>query len=121
MISRARLLLIVVYLLLIAGIVAGMFALRRQTLSTQSSPEAIAQWQQWREEAARQSETGPVRRRIPKTEAPPGLILMRDSFPALLAASVFFSSVLYFLLAWALRGALAQKGPRPQVTNRPPN
>lgn len=107
---RAKLLWLVAYLLLVAGVTWGMLAVRASTIATfDNNPQAQAEWQAWRDEAQRQSDTGPIFRRVPKANEPPGLLLMRDHFPQMLVGSLFFSSVLFVLLGWTARGALAAR------------
>lgn len=115
--KRGRLVCLAGYLALIICVVGGMFEVRRRTLETLGTPQAIAEWQAWREAAAEQSAQGPVRRRVPKSEVPPALVLMRGYFPALLCGSLFFSSVFYVLFVWGIRGAIATKPLGPKRAN----
>lgn len=108
MIAREKLLWLASYVAVIGAIVAGMFAIRNRALASLDNPAARAEWQAWRNEAAKQAATGPVRRRVPKTAEPPALTLMRDFFPVMLGGSLFFGSVLFVLIAWAARGAFRQ-------------
>jgi hypothetical protein len=102
---RGKILWGIAYVALIVGVVWGMQVTRAKTIASLSTPQAQADWQAWREAAAKQSEAGPVRRRVPKGDVPPALTLMRDYYPTLLTAGVFFSSVLFILFAWAVQNA----------------
>ena len=95
----------IAYIALMVGVVWGMQVTRARTIASLSTPQAQADWQAWREAATKQSEEGPVRRRVPKSDVPPALLLMRDYYPTLLTAGVFFSSVLFILFAWAVQNA----------------
>ena len=107
--KREKVAWLAVYLLTMAGVVSGIFALRQRTLAAMSTPEARAEWDAWRTEATKQSTEGPVRRRIPKSIEPPALVLMRDYFPIMLTGGVFFTTLLFIALAWAIRGSFAAK------------
>ena len=106
---RERSLWLAAYVAIMVGIIVGLFVVRSRTLASLSTPEARANWQAWREAAAKQSAEGPVRRRVAKSTEPPALILMRDHFPVMLAGSLFFGSVLFTLIGWAARGAFGAK------------
>ena len=101
---RAILIWLGAYAALMTGLVVGLLEVRSRTLANLSTPEALANWQKWRDEASKQTEDSPVRRRVPKSAEPPGLILMRDHFPTILAAALFFATVLCLLLAGLARG-----------------
>jgi hypothetical protein len=84
-----------------------MFWVRQSIFATYSSPESIADWRQWKSDVEReQTNPGPVQRRIPKSDEPPALVLMRDYFAVSLTAAVFFTSLLYWVIAWFITGAL---------------
>jgi hypothetical protein len=51
------------------------------------------------------SQEGPVKRRVPKSQEPPALRLMRDYFGVSLAATVVFGSLLFVMVMGAVRGA----------------
>jgi 4-amino-4-deoxy-L-arabinose transferase-like glycosyltransferase len=104
--SRRELLLwLSAYMALMIAVVWGLVVVRNRTIVTLSTPEAIAQWQEWREAVATQSVEGPVYRRVPKGTEPPALTLMRDYFLVMLGGSVFFATVFFILFGWATREA----------------
>jgi len=93
------------YAALLAAVVTIMFIVRERILTQFATPEAIAQWQAWREDVRRQqTEHHPVERRVPKSQEPPALLLMRDHFAVSLLGAVLFSSALYGTLAWFAAG-----------------
>jgi hypothetical protein len=95
------------HVVLICAIVGTLLALRHSVLTTFATPEVQADWEAWREDVRRQQvEPGPVQRRIPKSAEPPALVLMRDHFTVSLVGAVFFSSLLYWVVAWLVSGAL---------------
>jgi hypothetical protein len=104
--KRAIFIWLAAYAVLMTILVVGLLQVRKRTLTNLSTPEARENWQQWRDQVSKQAEESPVHRRIPKSTEPPGLILMRDHFPAILAAAIFFATVLFTLLAGLARGAL---------------
>lgn len=106
------------------GLLAGYVALaplgigllvyaRRATIAALDTPQAREQWRTWKaDETARQSRgDGPVRRRAPRSDEPPGLVLMRDSFPGIVVGSAAVGSFLYGFGAWMIL-EMARRGPR---------
>ena len=69
---------------------------RQQVIADLSRPEARADWQRWKQDETQRQQQGnaPVRRRAPKSDVPPALILMRDSFPAIAGISLMVVSLL---------------------------
>jgi hypothetical protein len=98
---------LIAYALLMAAIVGSMFWVRHTVFTQYSTDEAIADWQAWRGDvASQQTNPGPVKRDIPKSEVPPALVLMRDYFAVSLTGAVFFTSLLYWIMAWFVTGAI---------------
>jgi hypothetical protein len=96
------------YVGLMGVVVWSMFAARSRALAETSTAESIAEWEEWRDDViAEQSEPTPVKRRIPASTEPPALVLMRDNFGVSLAGAVLFSSLLYWVAAWLVLGALS--------------
>jgi hypothetical protein len=95
------------YVVLLGAIVWSLFYARRWALAEMARPDAVGQWQAFREDEKQQAEhPGPVQRRVPKSVEPPALVLMRDYFRVSIAGAVLFSSVLYWIMAWFVTGAL---------------
>jgi hypothetical protein len=117
--SRSDVILAIVYVAAIAGVAAGMFVLRQRALASYGSPDAATEWQEWKQGATEMSEQpGPVRRRPPKSDEPPALILMRDHFGACLAGSVGLTAILLGAIVLMFRGAIIQ--PQPFVDRSQP-
>jgi hypothetical protein len=92
---------------LLAGVIGGMLWVRQSVLTEFSRPESIADWQSWREDVIEgQTSPGPVERRVPKSLEPPALVLMRDYFTVSIVGATFFTSILYWIAAWFVTGAL---------------
>jgi hypothetical protein len=88
------------------AIVTAMIRERASVLSEYSTQPELTAWQNWREdEKQRQTNPGSVARSVPKSEEPPALVLMRDYFKVSLAGATFFSSLLYWIMAWFVTGA----------------
>jgi hypothetical protein len=97
--------------LVVGGVIAGMFYLREQAIATYGTPAALEEWGEWRSAAATQAaEQRPVERKIPKSAEPPALVLMRDYFPACTAAAAAAAAGCYFVFAFLLRGVLGSRG-----------
>ncbi len=103
----------IVYALLVAAVMAGLFAARSFVLVGDNG-ESDAQWQEWRKDAAKQDgSVGPVARRTPKSATPPLVLLMRDHFPATAAGLLLPFTALYIFSAWTLIGVLRQARENP--------
>ena len=73
-----------------------------------SSPESISAWQAWRGDVFdEQSQPGPVERRVPNSDEPPALVLMRDYFPVLMIGALVFISMPYWIIAWFVTGMIS--------------
>jgi hypothetical protein len=104
--SLATLFWILTYLTVLAAVAGLMFRMRSSALAVYGTPEAQAEWDAWREDAKRLAEeSGPVKRRVPRSAAPPALVLMRDHFGVCLGLAVVLSTVLFGTLMLFVRGA----------------
>lgn len=94
------------YGLLMAGSIFGVGEARRRALAELASPAAQAEWNEWRDETQRLSQTpGPVKRRPAKSPEPPLLVLLRDHYAVALGSILLTGSIFYWFLAFLLRGA----------------
>ena len=97
-----------VYVALLAAIIWSLFAARRWAQAELARPESTAAWETWREDV--RSRPGSRRRRskdaVPKSAEPPALVLTRDYFGVILGGALFFSTLLYWVIAWFVSGAL---------------
>jgi hypothetical protein len=105
--SRRTWVLIGVAWLAMTCVVVGLLVVARsQLIARLSRPDAQADWERWQqEEAARQAnpET-PVKRRPPKSAQPPAFVLMRDSFPAVVAALLVVTTLCFAFAVMSLHG-----------------
>lgn len=92
----------------LVGVVGGcMFWVRQSVLTELSTPQSMADWKAWREDVRQQqAKPGPVERRVPKSDQPPALVLLRDYFVVSIVGALVFSSTLYWIMAWFVTGAL---------------
>ncbi len=95
------------YALTLAAIVAGLFYARAQAAAVYGTEQAEADWQEWVDEAKRQEQAGPVRRRAPKVSRPPAAILMEEYFVTCLAGALVMGSALFWSFALLAQGAFA--------------
>ena len=94
-----------------AMIVIGLISARSRALADLGTTEAKLAWREWQAETVSQSQSsGPVRRRAVKVEEPPGLILVRDHFAAIVASTVLVTSAFFGFLLLIVRGMLASRG-----------
>ncbi len=107
---RSLIVLGVIYVLFMSGMIATLMWTRHSVL-TNADPQAVAKWQEWVEEAKRQSKgDGPVKRRPPKSDVPPAYVLMQDFLPICVFATFIFGSALFITFAYLIRGALKSPG-----------
>lgn len=98
------------YAALLAAIVWWLFSARRWAQAELTKPESAAAWETWREDVrANQERPAPVQRRVPKSAEPPALVLTRDYFGVILGGALFFSSLLYWVVAWFVTSALSPR------------
>lgn len=110
-ISRSSILLGVAWLVTMLVLVAALVVARQAVISSLSTPAAQAQWQRWKqEETARQADPQTsVKRRVPNSPEPPALVLMRDSFPAIVAALTVVATLCFAFGVLSLRGLRRQR------------
>jgi hypothetical protein len=96
------------YLVMLAAVIVLVLQARSTTLREMDTPQAHADWQQWRDAEPNQSESGPVRRRPPSAAEPPTLLLMRDHFAVVMSGSLIFSSLLFAAIMMAVRGSFSR-------------
>lgn len=115
--SRWKWATLIVYIALMAVAILALVRARDryvfESATRLDSPERVAEWQEWRAQAARQSKDdspGPVRRREPKSKQPPTVVLLRDYFPMCVAAVFTFGTLLYAVTILLLRGMFTSGG-----------
>lgn len=92
---------------LLTAIVWWLFAARHWAQSELTKPESTVAWETWREDVrASQDHPAPVQRRVPKSAEPPALVLTRDYFVVILGGALFFSTLLYWVVAWFVMGVV---------------
>jgi hypothetical protein len=110
---------LVAYLATLALVIGLLYQARERVMTTLDTPEAQAEWDEWRDAAEKQSVTGPVARRKPKSVGPPAVVLMRDYFGIALGASIVLSSALFATIMFMVRGALKNRHTIGQTTEQP--
>lgn len=103
------------YLVFTDVVVYGVFAARAWTLSHYGTPQAQADWNQWRTTAKRHASGGPVQRRVPSSAEPPALVLMRDRFAVVLTAAIVFGSLVFAAIVLPSRKLIANWQTRDRV------
>ena len=104
----------VLYLVVMAALIGSLFVMRQNLLRNLGTAQAREEWQQWRSDVERQQqEPQAVARRVPKSEEPPALVLMRDYFVTCLIGAALFVSLLYWAIAGLTIGAVTNRGGTP--------
>jgi hypothetical protein len=94
-----------IYVVLMATLVGGMQYVRGRVIADLSTPQARADWEAWRKKVAEKQDDPVVQRRIPKSDEPPHLVLMRDYFFGMLGSLALVVTFLYGFLVLVVRGA----------------
>lgn len=116
--SIADLLWLTLLIAMLAAVAGGMFHVRNSVLQLEGA-ESQQDWEEWREAVkAGQADKGPVQRRIPKSQEPPSLVLLRDHFAVCLTIALVLSSVLFSTFVLFARGVM--NSPAPQVNSLSP-
>jgi len=102
----------IAYAALVAAVVAATLKTRDWAIEQLATPKSLADWQTWRDDVQQQQgQSGPVQRRVPKSNEPPALVMMRDHFAVSLFAAVLFSTMLFWVFAWFVMGVMKPAGP----------
>ena len=105
MITRANAIWLCLYVALMATIGGGLYWVRTGFTQLYQGAQAQEDWDAWRQEAIRQRDGGgPVKRRKPKSDQPPILVLMDEHFAVCVTASVVLGSALFLTTMFFLRG-----------------
>lgn len=92
--------------LIVAATLLVMARVRTWAIEEMATPAGRRQWNAWREAARQQAEqAGPVRRRVPTSDEPPVVVLLRDHFATSAAATAAFLSILVWLTIGAIWGS----------------
>lgn len=94
------------YVLVLSGVVGGGLYARSWAISVYGTPAAQAEWNEWRAGAEKLSTEGPVKRRVPKSDKPPALILATTYFGVCVSIAVVLTTVLFATAAYFVQGVL---------------
>jgi hypothetical protein len=100
----------VLYVLLMTGITGSGFYARSWAVAVYGSPQAQSEWNRWRAEAAKLAAEGPVKRRVPKSDKPPALVLATAYFGVCLAIALLLTTVLFWTAAYFALGVMRSPG-----------
>ncbi|TWT30806.1 hypothetical protein [Blastopirellula retiformator] len=106
-------LIVVGYLLVIAAVAATMRSAQVWALAELDTADSRQQWSDFRQQVQTEMEEGgaPVARSVPRSAEPPTFVLLRDHFYVLLAFVLLIVSLLYWMTAWMISGALRTSAP----------
>lgn len=108
--TTANVLWIVLYLCTMGAVVLGLHTAREQALANFSSADAQSEWDEFRSDMKKISEDpdAPVARRVPKSEEPPTLRLLRDYYGTCVLLALLLCSALFATLMVMVRGVFGQ-------------
>jgi hypothetical protein len=98
---------LVLYAVLMVAVFLGLRQARDWSASTYGVDAARSDWQEFRDDVARDAPQAPVQRRVPRSAEPPALVLMRDYFTECLVISLVLTSALYGTIAFFVLGVLS--------------
>lgn len=98
------------YVLVLSGVVGGCWYARSWAVSVYGTPEAQTEWNEWRAGAEKLSTEGPVKRRAPKSDKPPALVLATTYFGVCVTIAVLLTTVLFATAAYFVQGVLSSPG-----------
>jgi hypothetical protein len=103
---------LIAYVAILCGI--AMFTTHMRDAILSGDTDSARSWEQWRQaEVQREAKIGPIQRAPPKSHEPPMVVLMRDNFGVILAASIVFPGIIIGFLMIVLRGVVRQSLNRP--------
>lgn len=108
----------VLYVLLLAAVIGVSYYARSWAIAVYGSPQAQAQWNQWRVGAEKLSAEGPVKRRVPKSDKPPALVLATTYFGVCLTIVLVLTTVLFATAVYFVQGVLRSPGAA-RIENEP--
>jgi hypothetical protein len=100
----------VLYVLLMGAVVGGSRHARSWSISAYGNPQAQAEWDEWRTQAAKLSTSGPIQRRVPKSDKPPAFILATHYFGICLTIVLVLTTVLFATAVYFVQGVLRSPG-----------
>jgi hypothetical protein len=107
--KRFWLVFLLAYLIVMGAAALLLVRIRDEQIAQLSQPRAQDAWQDWRSAAAEQAgREGPVQRRTPRSVEPPALVLLRDHFGVMLAATIILGTALLAVILLAVHGVLAR-------------
>jgi hypothetical protein len=110
--TRGTLMCMAAYAATMSATVWLLWSARASVLASLDDPAERAHWQEWKEREESQAMKGsPVERRPPVSDEPPSLVLMRDSFGAVVSSCLILGTVLFAFLAIFVRGVIAGREP----------
>ncbi|MCR9119445.1 MAG: hypothetical protein NXI22_21135 [bacterium] len=108
---------LLLYVVIIAAVVVGFSWAANWAETTYQSEAAFEDWQDWRDEAKQQADgKGPVKRRVPKSAAPPALVLAQEHYYSFLIISVVLTTALFATSAFLVRGVFLSPSDPPSKT-----
>ena len=94
------------YVCFLGLLAAWLWNVRQEYVAELSTPQATSDWNAWQESVKKQQDdpTLPVKRRVPKSNEPPHLLLLRDHFAAVLVTLLLVATIFYTFFALVIRG-----------------
>lgn len=104
-----------IYFLVAAALLLGLLSARKSAVQGFATDDARQAWEEWRTDANSEDDPNrPVQRSTPRSSEPPTLVLLRDHFAVCAVAGLTLTTVLYWTMAFLIRGMVA--GPKFEVS-----
>lgn len=93
------------YAVLLIAIIAALLAVRHRVLAPDRRAAAQAAWETWRRDVEAARKAGKTRRRLPPSDEPPAVVLLRDYFLTCTIIALVLASAVYGSFAFFVTGA----------------
>ena len=93
------------YGVLLVAIVSGLVSVRHRVLAPDRRAAAQAAWETWRRDIEAARKAGKTRRRLPPSDEPPAVVLLRDYFLTCTVIALVLASAVYGSFAFFVAGA----------------
>ena len=115
--------LVVIYLATMASVAGLLWRARTWATAELSRASSVDEWQKWKADVLENNAApdAPVKRRMPKSDEPPALVLLRDGFAGVLGATLVVASFIYAVAAFFTWGIFFSRATVPSGSKSAPH